>query len=130
MHWRRLRACRNKLHVSALYAALSAAGHSHSNPMQVKDLSRHLALTLPTLQEVLEQCPLWLGLNIELKYPTEPHVEHLSFTPAFEINAYLDAVLEVLFTHAGTRRIILTCFHPGLGQPFSPASGLLSNSCS
>ncbi len=109
-HWRTLRACRTKLHVAALYTALAAA---HNQPDRVLDLTRQFLLNVPTLQEVLQHCPLWLGLNIEIKYPIEPDVEYLSYTPPFEINAYLDAILEVVFEFAGPRRIILTCFHPG-----------------
>ncbi len=96
-------ACRIKLHTNALYTALKQSDHL-SNPF--------LSRVAPTLAEVLQHCPIWLGINIEIKYPLEPESEFLGFTPPYEINSYLDHLLDVIYAYGGERRIILTCFHP------------------
>jgi glycerophosphodiester phosphodiesterase len=56
--------------------------------------------------------PIGLGLNIEIKYPVEKAVEWLSFTSFYEINAYVDTILDVVFEHAQDRRIVFSSFAP------------------
>jgi glycerophosphoryl diester phosphodiesterase len=71
-------------------------------------------ISVPTLEQLLTELPDWLGLNVEIKYPVELPVEWLNKMPQYEINDYLDAILEPLFAHVGKRRIVFSCFHPNV----------------
>lgn len=73
-----------------------------------------LQLNVPTLEELFKNLPESLGLNIEIKYPVNLKNEWLSFTALFEINAYLNAILEVVFAHAGKRRVVFSSFSPDI----------------
>jgi glycerophosphoryl diester phosphodiesterase len=70
---------------------------------------------LPSTSAVL--CHIYrLGINIEIKYPINPEVEWLGYSNEFELNAYLDTILSVVFACAGDRRIFFSCFHAGMGH--------------
>ena len=71
-----------------------------------------LPLKYPTLAELLDNLPPWLGLNIEIKYPISEESEWLSFHPQYEINAYADDILRVLFDKGRDRRLYFSCFSP------------------
>jgi glycerophosphodiester phosphodiesterase len=90
-----------------------------NNPRKTASVSTevkksHHTLDVPTLKELLTELPLWLGLNIEIKYPVTAELEWLRNAPEMDINAYLDDILQVLFEHVGRRRIVLSCFHPDI----------------
>ncbi|ALC38566.1 CG3942 [Drosophila busckii] len=54
-----------------------------------------------------------LGFNIELKWPQQDsnhRWQEDSFKPRFDRNLYVDTVLEIVFLHAGRRRIIFSSF--------------------
>ena len=72
----------------------------------------HLVDAFPRLRHVLEYVPAKVGLNIEIKYPTEIQHSALRALPEFEMNAYIDVILKVVFDYAGPRRIIFSCFDP------------------
>ena len=57
----------------------------------------HLVDMFPRLRHVLECVPAKVGLNIEIKYPTEIQHSALRALPEFEMNAYIDAILKVVF---------------------------------
>ena len=71
-------------------------------------------ISVPTLEQLLTELPDWLGLNVEIKYPVELPVEWLNKMPQYEINKYLDDILEPLMAHVGKRRIVFSCFHPNV----------------
>lgn len=71
-----------------------------------------LQLNVPTLEELFKNLPPGLGLNVEIKYPINLHNEWLSFSAPFEINRYVDSILDVVFTHAHDRRVVFSCFAP------------------
>jgi glycerophosphoryl diester phosphodiesterase len=98
--------------VKASYADLSSLMKSPSvEDVKKKSRQQHL-LDVPTLRELLMELPIWLGLNVEIKYPVGTNVDWLSRLPSMEINAYLDDILNVVFTYVGRRRIVFSCFNP------------------
>ncbi|ETV90552.1 hypothetical protein, variant 1 [Aphanomyces invadans] len=66
----------------------------------------------PTLRLALDHVPLYVGFNIEIKYPMELENRHLCALPAFELNAYVDAILDVVFECGRSRHIVFSCFAP------------------
>lgn len=71
-----------------------------------------LMYQLPTLEALFKSVPAHVGFNVEVKYPAESHEEPLRRLDHFEINAYVDTILDCVFTHAASRRIIFSCFDP------------------
>lgn len=94
----------------------------------------HLLEQVPTLYALFQHVPSHVGFNIEIKYPCED--QHRSLRPLahFELNRYIDDILREVrpyracvspslcsaphrhaaqvFDHAGSRRIIFSCFDP------------------
>jgi glycerophosphoryl diester phosphodiesterase len=83
---------------------------------------------VPTLEEALKAVPMDVGFNIEIKYP-ETTIGKITF---YEMNFFVDSILSVIFSHAGTRRIVISCFDPDvctavrLKQPRYPVFFLTS----
>ncbi|KDO22912.1 hypothetical protein SPRG_11756 [Saprolegnia parasitica CBS 223.65] len=73
-----------------------------------------LSERFPTLENLLTHVPPYVGLNVEIKYPVDPpDAASLRSLDAFEMNAYLDAILACIFEHAnGRRNIVFSCFEP------------------
>lgn len=59
---------------------------------------------IATLRDALMRTPLWLGFNIELKYPTDAELAAMT-TRFYSRNYFCDAVLKVL-----------SLLHPTLGK--------------
>ena len=70
--------------------------------------------SIPTLQSLFYSVPVWVGFNIEIKYPIEIEHKHLRDLDVYECNYYLDTILECVFQHAGGRRVIFSCFDPDI----------------
>ena len=68
--------------------------------------------SIPTLRSLFYSVPIWVGFNIEIKYPIEKKHSHLRDLIVYECNTYLDTILECIFNHAGNRRIVFSCFDP------------------
>ena len=60
------------------------------------------------------QVPNWVGFNIEIKYPIEKKHKHLRHLDVYECNQYIDCILECVLLHAGTRRVVFSCFDPDI----------------
>mmetsp|Transcript_7121 Transcript_7121/g.25365 ORF Transcript_7121/g.25365 Transcript_7121/m.25365 type:complete len:765 (-) Transcript_7121:79-2373(-) len=102
-----------KKHRRAISRMASVRGLSAASGIKKRETGfGALFAAIPTLKEVLTGVPYWLGINIEIKYPHEPDAEGMGYLPQYEMNAYLDTILKVVFEHANTRRIIFSCFHP------------------
>jgi glycerophosphoryl diester phosphodiesterase len=58
----------------------------------------------------LQKVPTSVGFNIEIKYPflVESEKERLDVA---ECNKFVDAILKVVFDHAGERKIVFSSFH-------------------
>ena len=62
----------------------------------------------------MPQVPKWVGFNIEIKYPIEKRHKHLRHLDVYECNEYVDYILECVLLHAGTRRVVFSCFDPDI----------------
>ena len=81
------------------------------------DSGEHLVDFFPKLRDLLAHVPHDVGLNVEIKYPNPRKTERrsLRFSDAFEMNAYVDAILKCVFDHAGaSRRLFFSCFDPNI----------------
>lgn len=68
----------------------------------------------PTLQQALEVLDPNVGFNVELKWTMQLKDGTYELYHPFDLNLYLDIVLEVVLKHAGNRNIIFSCFHPDI----------------
>uniref|UniRef100_A0A023FBW1 Glycerophosphocholine phosphodiesterase GPCPD1 n=2 Tax=Triatoma infestans TaxID=30076 RepID=A0A023FBW1_TRIIF len=68
----------------------------------------------PTLKQALEILDPSVGFNIEIKWTMQLKDGTYELYHPFDLNLYLDTVLEVVLKHAGSRSIIFSCFHPDI----------------
>ncbi|XP_055339937.1 glycerophosphocholine phosphodiesterase GPCPD1-like [Paramacrobiotus metropolitanus] len=66
----------------------------------------------PSLEKALRVLDVHVGFNVEVKFPMlfkdgKHESEHF-----FERNEFVDLILQVIYRHAGNRRIIFSCFEP------------------
>lgn len=70
--------------------------------------------TLATLEDIFKGTPQHMGFDIELKYPNVSEARE-QFVHLPDRNAFVDAVLDVVFAHiADERRIFFSSFDPDL----------------
>ncbi|KAI1846843.1 hypothetical protein JX266_007064 [Neoarthrinium moseri] len=66
-----------------------------------------------TLRQLFEKFPDDVSFDIEMKYPMFWECDYWEMEPYWiEMNAYIDATLDVVFELAGDRSIFFTCFNP------------------
>eukprot|EP01062_Namystynia_karyoxenos_P026572 TRINITY_DN20609_c0_g1_i1.p1 TRINITY_DN20609_c0_g1~~TRINITY_DN20609_c0_g1_i1.p1 ORF type:complete len:863 (+),score=188.07 TRINITY_DN20609_c0_g1_i1:140-2728(+) len=66
---------------------------------------------IPSLTELLIGVPERTGFNIEIKWPIE--TENLPLLRNFwDMNLYLDRILDEVFTHGGARPVVFSTFDP------------------
>jgi glycerophosphodiester phosphodiesterase len=58
-----------------------------------------------------QMVPITVGFNIEMKVPFREEYEDFRLAET-DLNAYVDAVLECVYDHAGSRDIIFSSFNP------------------
>lgn len=79
-------------------------------------LARRVDIThsVPTLKEVFLAVDPSLRFNIEVKYPFQPVSDRNLFLrrDAFEINRFVDSILNVVFTYGNDRKIAFSSFDP------------------
>ncbi|XP_047041752.1 glycerophosphocholine phosphodiesterase GPCPD1 isoform X1 [Helicoverpa zea] len=68
----------------------------------------------PTLEETLKKIDPHVGFNVELKWTMELKDGTFELNNPFDMNTYVDKVLEVILKHAGDRRIVFSCFNPDI----------------
>jgi len=68
----------------------------------------------PTLQQAMEVLEPTVGFNIEIKWTMKLKDGTYELYHPFDLNLYLDTVLEVVLNHAGSRQIVFSCFHPDI----------------
>ncbi|BES89148.1 Glycerophosphoryl diester phosphodiesterase family [Nesidiocoris tenuis] len=68
----------------------------------------------PTLQQALEIVDKSVGFNIEIKWTMQLKDGTYELYHPFDLNLYLDTVLEVVLNHAQGRNIVFSCFHPDI----------------
>ncbi|XP_017145377.1 glycerophosphocholine phosphodiesterase GPCPD1 [Drosophila miranda] len=81
------------------------------------DRMLHEQRPFPLLLDMFEKeqtlLPQSLGFNIEIKFPqldSTRRWEDECFKPTFDRNLYVDTILEIVLQHAGSRRILFSCF--------------------
>ncbi|KAF4634867.1 hypothetical protein G7Y89_g3244 [Cudoniella acicularis] len=75
----------------------------------------HIHGPFTTLEEMLRTLPKSLGIDIELKYPMLWEAEDWKMdTYGVELNTFIDAILDKVYTFGGRRNIIFTSFSPKL----------------
>jgi glycerophosphoryl diester phosphodiesterase len=105
-HWLRiLELAGNPRATSALQLGPGAARRRQSSWLSAIE-------SLPTLRDLLEYVPLTVGFNLEVKYPCRDRHQALRPTPDFDLNAYVDRVLQDVFDFVGPRRLVFSCFDP------------------
>jgi glycerophosphoryl diester phosphodiesterase len=113
-----------QLHVPQIERAKQAKHHEHDAGLLKRNLARWagdtLKDTLTTLAEIFERTPEWLGFDVELKYPNLCELRDELVAANVSVhsparNAFVDAVLDVVFAHAAQRRrIFFSTFDPEL----------------
>jgi glycerophosphocholine phosphodiesterase GPCPD1 len=66
----------------------------------------------PKLEDVLRSLPPYLGVNVEIKYPMVFQDGHHECEDFFDLNLYVDRILDVVAMYASDRRIIFSSFCP------------------
>ncbi|KAM5440431.1 hypothetical protein McanMca71_003914 [Microsporum canis] len=68
---------------------------------------------LATLEEALREVPEGVGFDIELKYPRIHEASAIEISPiAIDLNTFVDTILNLISSFAGSRNIILSSFTP------------------
>lgn len=68
----------------------------------------------PTLEIALKTMPSHVGFNVEIKWTMQLKDGSWELENPFELNMYLDIVLDTVLKHGGQRRIVFSCFHPDI----------------
>lgn len=88
------------------------AAHSPGSPTAQTDYhSWRLTDSIATLREAFRRTPLWLGFNIELKYPTDAELQSMA-TRWYSRNYFVDAILKVVLEEGNDRKVIFSTFDP------------------
>ncbi|KAF6215207.1 hypothetical protein GE061_009959 [Apolygus lucorum] len=90
--------------------------HVHEQVNSSKFSDEHLEehQPFPTLQQALEILDTSVGFNIEIKWTMQLKDGTYELYHPFDLNLYLDTVLEVVLQYAGDRNIVFSCFHPDI----------------
>ncbi|KAA0183947.1 hypothetical protein FBUS_04048, partial [Fasciolopsis buskii] len=87
--------------------------HSHEK-MDEEDLDPIELQSFPLLRSCFDEIDQDLGFLIEVKYPMEYKAGGSELSNFFEYNFYVDTILREILLHAGSRRILLSCFDPNV----------------
>ena len=66
----------------------------------------------PTLEKALRTVDTHGGFNIEIKWDMERKDGSRECHHAFELNSYIDTILQCVLTHGGARKIFFSSFNP------------------
>jgi len=77
-----------------------------------EELADPASRAFPTFEEVLTKLPPFLGFDVEVKYPMCFANGDHECEKFFDINMYVDRILDVLAKHAKDRRIVFSSFSP------------------
>ncbi|CAH2066525.1 unnamed protein product, partial [Iphiclides podalirius] len=99
-------------HLQKLKVYHLVEGRNHEILFFDEDLEEHQPF--PTLEDTLKSIDLHVGFNIELKWTMELNDGTFELNNPFDMNVYVDKVLEVVLKHAGERRIVFSCFNPDI----------------
>ncbi|CAG5021450.1 unnamed protein product [Parnassius apollo] len=99
-------------HLQKLKVYHLVEGRNHEILFFDEDLEEHQPF--PTLEDTLKSIDLHVGFNIELKWTMELNDGTFELNNPFDMNVYVDKILEVVLKHAGERRIVFSCFNPDI----------------
>lgn len=99
-------------HLQKLKVYHLVEGRNHEILFFDEDLEEHQPF--PTLEDALKKIDEHVGFNIELKWTMELNDGTFELNNPFDMNTYVDKVLEVVLKYAGQRRIVLSCFNPDI----------------
>ncbi|GBP11886.1 Glycerophosphocholine phosphodiesterase GPCPD1 [Eumeta japonica] len=99
-------------HLQKLKVYHLVEGRNHEILFFDEDLEEHQPF--PTLQDVLKVIDTHVGFNVELKWTMELNDGTFELNNPFDMNTYVDKVLEVVLKHADQRRIVFSCFNPDI----------------
>ncbi|XP_013133716.1 PREDICTED: glycerophosphocholine phosphodiesterase GPCPD1 isoform X1 [Papilio polytes] len=99
-------------HLQKLKVYHLVEGRNHEILFFDEDLEEHQPF--PTLEDTLNSIDLHVGFNIELKWTMELNDGTFELNNPFDMNVYVDKVLEVVLKCAGERRIVFSCFNPDI----------------
>ncbi|XP_059059331.1 glycerophosphocholine phosphodiesterase GPCPD1-like [Achroia grisella] len=99
-------------HLQKLKVYHLVEGRNHEILFFDEDLEEHQPF--PTLEDVLRNIDLHVGFNIELKWTMEMGDGTFELNNPFDMNTYVDKILEVVLKHAGERRIVFSGFNPDI----------------
>ncbi|KAJ2696972.1 Glycerophosphocholine phosphodiesterase, partial [Coemansia spiralis] len=66
-----------------------------------------------TLRELFDVLPAAVGFDIEVKYPMPDEAEDVGMSASFEINLFVDRILDDVYA-AAPRPVVFTSFHPDI----------------
>ncbi|XP_063376134.1 glycerophosphocholine phosphodiesterase GPCPD1-like [Cydia fagiglandana] len=87
-------------------------GRSHETLFFDEDLEEHQPF--PTLELALNTIDSHVGFNVELKWTMELEDGTFELNNPFDMNIYVDKVLEIVLKNAGSRNIVFSCFNPDI----------------
>ncbi|XP_041986011.1 glycerophosphocholine phosphodiesterase GPCPD1 isoform X2 [Aricia agestis] len=99
-------------HLQKLKVYHLVEGRNHETLFFDEDLEEHQPF--PTLEEALKSLDEHVGFNIELKWTMELNDGTFELNNPFDMNVYVDKILEVVLKYGGERRIVLSCFNPDI----------------
>ncbi|KAK2594860.1 phosphate system positive regulatory protein pho81 [Conoideocrella luteorostrata] len=70
----------------------------------IADIYQILASAGVTLKDALAILPRGINVNLQILYPTQEEEKVLALGPTLDVNAYVDAILTVVFDHARAQR--------------------------
>ncbi|XP_022123685.2 glycerophosphocholine phosphodiesterase GPCPD1 isoform X1 [Pieris rapae] len=99
-------------HLQKLKVYHLVEGRNHETLFYDEDLEEHQPF--PTLEHTLKSLDEHVGFNIELKWTMELKDGTFELNNPFDMNTYVDKVLEVVLKYASNRRIVFSCFNPDI----------------
>ncbi|XP_046404037.1 glycerophosphocholine phosphodiesterase GPCPD1-like isoform X1 [Ischnura elegans] len=87
-------------------------GTSKQERFTDEDLADHSPF--PTLQHALEVVDPHVGFNVEIKWTMQLKDGTYELYHPFDLNLYVDLILETTLKHGGHRKIVFSCFNPDI----------------
>ena len=66
------------------------------------------------MQHILEVIDKHVGFNVEIKWNMRLKDGTFELNNPFDVNLYIDTILDVVLKYGGERRIIFSCFNPDI----------------
>ncbi|KAI5641565.1 glycerophosphoryl diester phosphodiesterase family domain-containing protein [Phthorimaea operculella] len=99
-------------HLQKLKVYHLVEGRSNETMFNDEDLEEHQPF--PTLQVLMKAIDDHVGFNVELKWNMQLDDGTFELNNPFDMNVYVDKVLEVVLKYAEGRRIVFSCFNPDI----------------